>query len=213
MRKEEAWGEADARAEEEVEAQLQPLRDAFAALHADAGAVRAVAEAAASGAAAQGAREEAELRALREYSTALEEQVANEEKRSEFLAARVAELEARLAEGGAPVDVLESWRTGLGFGALEPPEPRERGKGPRVVRVTVVAASHLPKMDVMGKCDPFCKLLFEGQAHATAVRPEPPASPAQLLPPAAAARVCRPLPLHQDKATIEIMYNRLICWG
>ena len=35
-------------------------------------------------------------------------------------AAGIVEERDDAPEGGAPVDVLESWRTGLGFGALEP---------------------------------------------------------------------------------------------
>jgi len=37
------------------------------------------------------------------------------------------------------------------------------------VAVTVVSVSSLPKMDVMGKCDPFLKVAFRGKEHATKV--------------------------------------------
>ncbi|KAJ1475691.1 C2 domain-containing protein [Baffinella frigidus] len=52
---------------------------------------------------------------------------------------------------------------------LDPPEPSGEVKGSRRVQLYAFAVSHLPSMDLMGKCDPFVRAVFGSEVHETSV--------------------------------------------
>eukprot|EP00961_Rhodomonas_salina_P113337 1524797-Rhodomonas_salina.5 len=54
---------------------------------------------------------------------------------------------------------------------VSPPDlPQQEATGSRVLEFKVVSTRHLPKMDVMGKCDPFCVVKFAEQEHKTTTK-------------------------------------------
>lgn len=55
------------------------------------------------------------------------------------------------------------------IGFKPPEEAKDKVEGPRRVQLTVINARHLPKMDLMGSCDPYAKLAFDGQELQTQV--------------------------------------------
>jgi hypothetical protein len=61
------------------------------------------------------------------------------------------------------VQVLESFRE------FAPPGLDEKETRPRTMQFTISAARHLPKMDMMGLCDPFCIMDFRGEQERTEV--------------------------------------------
>ena len=56
-----------------------------------------------------------------------------------------------------------------GVKGLDPPEPSGEVKGARRVQLFAISVSHLPSMDLMGKCDPFVRAFFESEVHETGV--------------------------------------------
>jgi hypothetical protein len=50
-----------------------------------------------------------------------------------------------------------------------PPEVAQTGKA-REVELTIKSARHLPKMDLMGTCDAFCEIEWQGEKHKTTVK-------------------------------------------
>ena len=55
-------------------------------------------------------------------------------------------------------------------GGINPPGGEAAAGGGREVEVTVVESHHLPKKDLMGKCDAFCIVDFAGQTWKTTVK-------------------------------------------
>mmetsp|Transcript_29433 Transcript_29433/g.70739 ORF Transcript_29433/g.70739 Transcript_29433/m.70739 type:complete len:485 (+) Transcript_29433:219-1673(+) len=54
---------------------------------------------------------------------------------------------------------------------IDPPEPTDPAvNGPRRIQLTVKSARHLPKMDTIGTCDPFCVVEMGGQEQRTTVK-------------------------------------------
>ncbi|KAJ1475690.1 hypothetical protein T484DRAFT_1827495, partial [Baffinella frigidus] len=54
--------------------------------------------------------------------------------------------------------------------AFAPPEEDPLETRPRSLQITIGSVQHLPKMDVIGKCDPFCVLHFRGGRETTEVK-------------------------------------------
>jgi len=70
------------------------------------------------------------------------------------------------SSGGAELPVGE--KTTLMRG-LDPPPPTKRATSNRLLHITIAAVNHLPKIHVLGKCDPFCEVVFGGVTQATQV--------------------------------------------